>query len=390
MFDFNCPENYKKVLNKSLRQLFSSKIKGNFLLEIMYNVIDNLGNKISKYYDLELPDNKKLVSANIELPFYDICRHIVGLHRSNLVFETEDERIKKESDEEYKNLLINQVIENIKLRDYGSAYFRKQAIVEGESFIFFHIPYNIFVLCLRMNELLTSYTTKDIYYTIFTTISNKGTAALSLLEDNFLDNAYPICRGIIELYIKLLLLLNCPETVTNAYYKFTEYELMQSCCNQNYPKEFNDLFENRKNKKCKNKIDYLHFGWLDLIDDFGVCGAQSYTLNGIIKYLKKKYGNQHSKLFDYLYSLYKICNGYTHGTTPVAKYPLLHYFEISIMLYYTIANTYIILCSRLKTDTKINNIDIINKLETDFNNLLTQYHSRSTANFENYYKLNKI
>lgn len=60
------------------------------------------------------------------------------------------------------------------------------------------------------------------------------------------------------------------------------------------------------------------------------------------------------------------------------------------MLYYTIANTYIILCSRLKTDTKINNIDIINKLETDFNNLLTQYHSRSTANFENYYKLNKI
>ena len=324
------------------------------------------------------------------MPFYDICRHIVGLHRSNLVFETEDERIKKESDEEYKNLLINQVIENIKLRDYGSAYFRKQAIVEGESFIFFHIPYNIFVLCLRMNELLTSYTTKDIYYTIFTTISNKGTAALSLLEDNFLDNAYPICRGIIELYIKLLLLLNCPETVTNAYYKFTEYELMQSCCNQNYPKEFNDLFENRKNKKCKNKIDYLHFGWLDLIDDFGVCGAQSYTLNGIIKYLKKKYNNQHSTLFDYLYPLYKICNGYTHGTTPVAKYPLLHYFEISIMLYYTIANTYIILCSRLKTDTNINNIDIINKLETDFNNLLTQYNSRSTANFENYYKLNKI
>lgn len=61
-------------------------------------------------------------------------------------------------------------------------------------------------------------------FSIITTIVNKGLAALSLLEDNFLDNAYPICRGIIELYVQFLLLVNKPEAIS-TYDKFAKYDL---------------------------------------------------------------------------------------------------------------------------------------------------------------------
>ena len=45
---------------------------------------------------------------------------------------------------------------------------------------------------------------------LYRTIANKGLAALTLLEGNFFDSAYPICRGITELYLKLLTLLHNP------------------------------------------------------------------------------------------------------------------------------------------------------------------------------------
>lgn len=87
-----------------------------------------------------------------------------------------------------------------------------------------------------------------------------------MLEDNFLDNAYPICRGAMELYTKVLLLLNEPQVI-NDFFKFSEYELRQSCCEQIYLQEFNVLFDNRAKQAERNKVEYLHFGWVDKIAD---------------------------------------------------------------------------------------------------------------------------
>lgn len=52
----------------------------------------------------------------------------------------------------------------------------------------------------------------------------------------------------------------------------------------------------------------------------------------------------------------------------------------------TIFNTYTVLCEKLKIDSKINNIDIVSKIEKDFKLLKNQYENMSTENFENYYK----
>ncbi|MBD5086410.1 MAG: hypothetical protein HDT32_03520 [Clostridiales bacterium] len=384
----NSMDSFIRENDKSLRRIFSGKIKGNFLTAIKNSVRQMLGPDIFRYYDMQIT-NEKLVSTGFEEPDFDICHHIVGIHRSNLIFNTEEERLKKEKSEDYKNTLVNDVITNIKLRQYGSVFFQKQVVSRGENFNYYPIPYDLFVLCVRMNDLLSK-CNDNVYISLIAAIVNKGLAALTLLEGNFFDCAYPICRGITELYLKLLILLDNPNTVEH-FLKFNEYDLLKSCCEQKYSTEFNNAYNNRINKNHKSKSEFLHFGWLDTIDDYHSDNIRPYSIGGIISYLKTKCDQEEQiNTFDEIETLYKMCHGYTHGSVVRSKYPLLHYFEISLMLYYTIYHTYIILCDYLKVDTVINDIDILKKIAKDVAQLYTQYYARSTENFELYDKLNKL
>lgn len=81
-----------------------------------------------------------------------------------------------------------------------------------------------------------------------------------------------------------------------------------------------------------------------------------------------------------------MCHGYTHGNIHASKYPLLHYFEISIMLYYVLLHTYKIICEQYNESSKIDNVDIVAKAERDFEQVSKQYSQRSTEKFEAYYK----
>lgn len=109
MFDMsqfqNSMDSFIRENDKSLRRMFSGKIKGNFLTAIKNSVSCMLGPDIFKYYDMQLTD-EKLFSTGFEKPDFDICHHIVGIHRSNLIFNTEEDRLKKEKSEDYKNTLV--------------------------------------------------------------------------------------------------------------------------------------------------------------------------------------------------------------------------------------------------------------------------------------------
>lgn len=262
-------EETKREFDKALGHLFAGKIKANVLLDIKRRIQDQIGNDINKYFDFNL-STEKIVSgmddaATID---YEICRHIVGVHRSNLVFLSDSERATKEKNSEYREQLIKDTIDNIKLRPFAGALFRKYPIVQGENFIYFPLPYDLFAISIRINSILTNNKTQfDPLRQLYVHIVNKGLAALSMLEDNFLDNAYPICRGAMELYTKMLLLLNEPQVIDD-FFKFSEYELRQSCCEQTYLPEFNTVFDNRAKQTERNKVEYLHFGWVDKISDY--------------------------------------------------------------------------------------------------------------------------
>ena len=369
--------------DQALKRIFGRYIKGTFLIKMKYLVIQKFPD-FFKYYDMRI-DMVKLMVGN-ELFEFDLCRTIVGCHSCNIIFLSDNERVALERDRDYQNRLADNVIENIKLRGYGSVFFRKEPIMQGELFLSHNVPYNMFVLAIRMNQILReSPQNNSKYQFLYNSISNKALACLSLLEDNFLDNCYPICRAIIELYLKLLLFKDYPDLV-DEHYKFNEFELHQTCVEQQYPEEFNELFQNRIDTSCKKKIDYLHYGWLDKIPNYhDVVRKQPYSINGILNFLRATHVDSET-LFDKIEFFYKMCHGYTHGNIGTAKYPLLHYFEISIIMQITVLHSYIMLCEENGGHQNINGIDVVAKAERDFIPLNEQYQKKSTELFEAHYK----
>lgn len=383
---FQGSKELQKDTKLALRNLFKKEINPSFLIKIYYRVKEELKNDLYKYYKLPTFSVENALSGDNDNIDYDICRIIIGIHKSNIIFLDESERKKNEDNTNYEKKLVTDVITHIKLRQYGSCFFRQHQIINGDRFLYFSLPYDLFTICIKMNVLLTiTDQSKVPFYSIFSKISNMGLSALSLLEDNFLDTIYPICRGIIELFTTYL----CISKNKNAMKKYeylTKIETEYSQCGQTLPEKFYDMFENRIKKSSYNEPphQFLHFGWVDELKDYHkIVERNAYTINGLIKYLKSINNDKNFEMYN---DFYQKCNHYTHANINVSKYPLLSYFEVSIMLYITITYAYQNLCKLLDVDTNIDDIDILTKARTDYELLIQQYNNRTTESFNKYYK----
>ena len=89
-------DEFKRQSDRFLQHKFGGQIKGNFLISIKDRIMRLLGMEIPNCYDLRITE-EKLLDHSIEQVDYDICRHIVGIHRSNLIFETIEKRKQLES-----------------------------------------------------------------------------------------------------------------------------------------------------------------------------------------------------------------------------------------------------------------------------------------------------
>lgn len=380
-------EGVEKIKDRTFKDLFRGEIRGSFLIDMKYRVLNAMGLDLFNYYDMRISE-EKMVEPGDSFPEYDICKHIIGIHRANTIFLTNEECSAKQRDELYKKHLTEQVVSQIKLRRYGSAYFRGKAIIKGERFIYYPVPYSLFVMCMRMNiEILQKGAlTRSAYY--FGKILNKTLSALSLLEDNFLGTSYLPCRTAIELYVKLMVLRMHPELFDEDS-KFSYFEIIQTCCDQTYTDEFNKLFINRTNKSERNKVEYLHYGFVDKIHNYhNIVKQKPYTINGLLEYLQETTDEDSSASFSMIEKFHKMCHGYTHGNITEAKYPLLHYFEISLMLSCVVSGIYEMFCDDYSLDKAINGIFITEKLEKDLTLLTEQYDKRSTELFK--YELTKF
>ena len=191
------------------------------------------------------------------------------------------------------------------------------------------------------------------------------------------------------MFIKLLIFQKNPN-VFEKQELFRWYEVNQSCCGtQDYPEEFNEEYLNRSSQTETKKIDYLHYGWGDAIPKYHrIVKYRPYSFNGLLTYLKKTSSENQTAVFENLEVYYKMCHGYTHGNVPNSRFPLLHYFEISIILYLTIGKAYELLCEEVKETLNIGDVDIKEKAEHDYEALLEKHNQRDTAKFEQHYKKN--
>lgn len=365
--------------NEALKRVFKGRIKGGFLIDIRDQVMKDLGlDNLMRYYDFSWSDEKMITGIG-EAAEYDICRMIVGIHRAHSIFLSNDEIRKNERSRRYKQQLVSETIEKIKLRFHGSVYFRKNALLSGEEFIYYPVPYELFAVSSKMSEMLTNGHAIRCGQLYYGGIYN-GISVLSLLEGNLLGTAYPLCRGAIEMYLKLLM-LNTRTGFYDWYEKFRMFEVEYSC-SQAYPEAFNTLFEKRVRQDMKTRADYLHFGWVDFVDGYHKAVKKfPYSIYGIITYLKDKNETRILEL-ELLEDFYKSCHAYTHGSIQTAKYPLLHYFEISIMLYHVIRDTFLLMCREKGVKPLVDGNDVISMLDRDFEVLHEQYKIRSTEMFE--------
>ncbi len=370
-----------KNRNRVFKKLFANEINGSFLISTMGDVLGILGEEIIKLYDFDFSE-EKLWTGFDNVVDYEICKMIVGVHHAHNLFNSKEDIVSCEIDIDYKNMLVEQVTDEVRLRQYSAKIFRQNPVMQGERFIYYPVPYLLFVLCSRISEIVRQNYPNTSSSHWIALIAFRSLAALTLMEDGFLDAAYSPCRTIIEDYLKLSLCFkNSP--LFKEISKFESFEIDHSCCSQKYPKAFNDLYAGRKNKNYCSKSDFLHYGFVDCIDNYhAVVNSHPYSIPGIIDYLKYNADNASRDSLEQLSVFYKMCHGYIHGAVIGSNYPQLHYFEISMILGEIIPRVYEKLCDEFCVEKTVNGIDVPGRFKEEFALLKEQYKNKSTEKFE--------
>ncbi len=369
--------------NDIIKNIFHSKINGSFLIKIKNQVIKKLGPELLKIFPFSLNESQLVTGVNWT-PEYDICRMIIGVHRHHSIFLTKEEIRNNQRDPEYQNQVINEVLEKVRLHQHANAFFHKSQIICGDEFLYFPVPYELFALCNRFFGVFAQSTVHP--YSYFPVIMRSAISILLLLENNLLNDAYPLCRGMIELYIRSLIMIKHPKAL-ESYEQFRQFEIEQSCCSQKYPDAFLELYERRKLPSAKSKVNYLHYGWLDNIDAYNITTQGRYSLYGIIEHLQSLSDNEMVESLDTLEFFYKECHGFVHGSVVCATYPLLPYFEINEMLYHVVRNVFVQFHRDIQKEISPEDKELLQCLDRDFEKLHMQYGKRTTDNFELYYEV---
>lgn len=380
---FKDPEYAERLIDLDLKSHYGNYIDSDFLIEIKSRVIERLATlkpeecKESKFY---------LFDQFFRFPVFqrELCRHIIGIHHSNMMFEGKAGRLKAEKNEDYKTKLIDDAFKLIRLRQFGSIYYREQAVIPGDQFTYFPVPDLLFIICKRMLELLNH---EHELQTHFIDFFERSLSALLLLGDNLFSSAYSLTRSIVEQYFKLMILYLHPEAI-EAYKKYYGFQIHRTA-ELKHSESFKEYCRKRWPGKTSS-LSLLHFGWLDEIKDYKPDKKYPrYSIEGIVDYLKIHL-SEHKCFLTLLYDkLYKRCHEFVHGNMTSQGWCLLHYFEITLMLFLSIHG---VVCT-IATDVPwfslnglvIDGIDLLNELADKFSKLCQQYGEKSTEKFHDYY-----
>lgn len=364
----------------ALKDLFRNEIKPGFLIKIESKVINKIGISLLNLYDFSLSSEKYLTGSDINFE-YDICKYIVGVHHANTIFLTAEEVSKKEKSPEYQEEIVSQVVKLVKLRKCAGQFFRNKSLMAGERYAYYPVPYLLYTLCVFSADLINQKEIADLSSWYSTQIIDKAFAALTLLENSLLDSAYMPCRTIIELFVKTILLKKCPEISAEAD-RFAQFVLDKSCVSQDYSQEFLDAF-NQRTVRTTSKADYLHYGFVDALEGYHDTVDESpYSVYGILNYLKTVSDETDISMYSQIEYFYKMCHGYSHGNGIKSKYPLLHYFEISLILGETIPRVYSMLCEEKNVSMENDGAVALNMFREEYSLLKAQYEKKSTELFD--------
>ena len=374
---------FKKSVREGLRKIFGSKITNNFLFEMMDQVQRTFGPEIFNYFDFQMNDITMLQGNSDSRVEYEIARNIVGIHRFNVALLDDKTRADMEKNPEYRNKLCDEIISQIKIRRYASYFFRTNKINQGEEFLYYPLAYKLFALATKGYEVYDQRKQRFKEEFLLTEILNKSLSALTLLENNFLDSAYAMCRTAIENFVRMLVIVVNPNLI-DEYSKFVMFDVKRNQCNG---VDSNELKEAEKNAKYRGTtVDFIHFGWTDKIDDYKPKN-KPYSIQGLMDYIENKYENSIKDMIPLLRNLYKQCHTYAHGTIGQTVYPILHYQEVTSILFLVLTQTVDYMCNIYNADKTLNGINVFELLNKDFDDLSFKRQLFTTENLNKYYKI---
>lgn len=398
IFDANL-ENVLKMKSETekdaLKNLFKNRIKISFLMKILNKIkkITNNYEDIKKYYPSEYNCSYYDILLGTENIEFDICNHIVGVHTYNMLLVEDYKRGAMQKDNKYIDDLINTVINQIKLRRYGSMLFRKRKLFNVDDYLYFPPVYNLHVLTIYLNDIHFEYENivfseninKEIdLFGFIISIISRTKGALAVLDYDSLECGYPIMRGIIELYL-IYLAFKHSTASTKSFINFNEYKVIYDAYNEFHP-DFEEMYQ-RKGKNI-NKIAYLNYGWLDDIFEFGYLGVKkTYTFSNIAElvdelfyraYKIKYYGSN-------LKTYYEKCNYHTHASLFILKYPILYIMDFCKGIGEVITGIAGEL-NKIKKLPLYNDIDIVKLCEQSISKLHKIRSELKTEQLDLYYK----
>ena len=361
-------QSYISQKNDILKRAFSGLINGSDLINIKSKVLEEIDAEITSFYPSQT--NIFAITCNMaEDPDYDICQHIIGVHNSLCFGKTKEEKSALLRNANYLAKLINLVIENIKLRKFGSANFKNKNFFKEENLNYRTLTYDVYVFCQLLLKNIEQ-TEQEAIKLFASKIFSNCLSMLSLIEVGDIDSAFSLLRNCLETFIELSVFCqinNAPE-VFSEFYSLHKIELDKNYLGKEYPDLFLKKFAARKLKQNEDKeYDYVHYGWVDKIADYYEVlfdHHHPYSSKGLIYYLQNK--NRSSNIYA-LKDWYNKCSGFVHSSIiKRGAKPELMALNLTNALAFVALNTFEKTKSILKINPIINGIDVYKKLSADY------------------------
>ena len=213
----------KKMINDMLRKMFTNQIKENFLIRILYEIVEdsNYKQNYHKWFEEYFPEGLPDIGANDFNIKKEICNYIVGSHSSRTALKSKEEISILYSDNKYVSLIKHDVFLSLEIRTYVGRLYRKENLILQNQLLYYPMMLKLFAL---MNILGTNINQihDSVLNGLFLNIWQKALGVFAMIDYGTLDNGYTMARGMIESYVTLITLYYFPNA-KKKYNKFTEY-----------------------------------------------------------------------------------------------------------------------------------------------------------------------
>ncbi len=304
--------NVMKQFNEYYKFYFGKSKDTNFMLKTKEKIfkLPQTGHIVNNVFDLAGFSIDKIM-LGMDNHDFEIAKNIYMIHMEWIEHLSDAEKGQARDDVNHIEKVMGQTLVQLNIRKYGTELVRKEHYQSFKPSLYSLrslVSYTSDVV--RNNQQNFNVVNNDFFITMIIKIINKAVACLSLIDINLHEEAFSQLRSLTELYMIYLLIVNEKDKVIKDYTEFVNmgFEYNQT---QELPNKI-------KKMNLANKIDYLNFGWLDSIDNYGYIEPKKYKLADVAELLDlKQINGKKSTIGKTLYGIYKNCNPFTHGTNKI-------------------------------------------------------------------------